>query len=85
MHNINQDVFCETCEEWICHKCGLFGGHKSHTMSNGDCFKEKANQFCKEVLEILAKIEREENYMKDEFIEIFFASKSSKNLKRLQK
>ena len=54
-------------------------------MTNGECFKEKANNFCKEVVELLAKIEREENFMKDEFIEIFFASKSSKSLKKLHK
>lgn len=83
-HNKELEILCKTCVRPICYQCGLFGDHRNHNLVKIEEFQKEAEHFCEEVENIARKIEKEEYYLKDQFVEVYFTQKGKKKLESLK-
>ena len=69
MHKMQLDIICIDCTCRICYHCGLFGDHKNHSVKTEEVFFKEVSDYQLEITKSLKKIGKEENFLKNKFIE----------------
>ena len=80
LHEKELELICVNCTIRICYQCGLFGEHKHHNVKTEEEFCKDVSDYQMEITKSLKKIGKEENYLKNKFVEKCFELQSSKKL-----